>query len=119
MTTTKKIKLRFTKKKQNFKLEESKPKFRPLRKEGFGPDMGGHRDVGAGEASAQNPFVEAAQAIIDRLEDEGGTIPLEVLASAIAELPSMDALDKLFGVQADERRGAGYDPHMVGGPDPV
>ena len=117
MTTTKKIKLRFTKKKQNFKLEESKPKFRPLRKEGFGPDMGGHRDVGAGEASAQNPFVEAARAIIE--SGDVGEVPLEVLASAIAELPSMDALDKLFGVQADERRGAGYDPHMVGGHDPV
>ena len=111
MTTTKKIKLRFTKAKPT-KKASPRTHFRPLMKEAHGPGFG---DIapesmygGAGEASAQNPFVEAAQAIIEA--GEVGEVPLEVLASAIAELPSMRALNELFGGQgqpaaADSERG--------------
>ena len=119
MTTTKKIKLRFTKKKQNFKLEESKPKFRPLRKEAHDQfpsfdDVDPQNDVGGrARGPAQNVFVELARVIIDGLGDVGGTIPLEVLASALAdgEAGAPTAIELISG--------QGGDPHMVGGPDPI
>lgn len=83
MTTTKKIKLRFTKTKKNFKLEESAPKFRPLRNEGFGDEIPSQADVGR-VASPGTVFTDAAQTIIESgvLRAE---VPLEVLASAIAD----------------------------------
>jgi len=112
MTTTKKIKLRFTKKKQNFKLEESKPKFRPLRKEGFGPEGGGHHQ-GSTTAFGAGPqgrvFYEAATMIAES-GVLGTEVPLEVLVSAIADAAMALAQGGPAGAQ---------DQHRVGGPDPI
>ena len=60
------------------------------------------------------PFFDLAQAIIDGLGDVGGTIPLEVLAGAIADGEATG-----FRAVTDLISGQGGDPHMVGGPDPI